>query len=65
MISTPGWTELVVILVIVMIIFGVGKLPDVGRGLGKGIREFREAYKPDQLSDGKDKEEEKKEEKAE
>jgi len=65
MISTPGWTELVVILVIVMIIFGVGKLPDVGKGLGKGIREFKDAYKPDQIADGKAKEEKQKEEKAE
>ncbi len=38
-----GWTELIVILVIIMIIFGVGKLPEVGAGLGKGIKEFKKA----------------------
>jgi sec-independent protein translocase protein TatA len=43
-----GFGELLVILVIVIIVFGVGKLPEVGRGLGKGIREFREATKTEE-----------------
>ena len=42
-----GTSELIIILVIVLIIFGVGKLPEVGAGLGKGIREFRKAQKED------------------
>ncbi len=40
---SPGPTELIVILVIVLIIFGVGKLPEIGKGLGKGIKEFKNA----------------------
>jgi len=36
-----GPFELVLILLIVIIIFGVGKLPELGSALGKGIREFR------------------------
>ena len=36
-----GPTELIIILVVVMIIFGVGRLPEVGGALGKAIREFR------------------------
>ena len=36
-------THLVFILLIVLIIFGPGKLPDLGRSLGKGIREFKDA----------------------
>ena len=36
-----GWIELVIILVIVMIIFGVGRLPEIGGAMGKAIREFR------------------------
>ncbi|MCO5176302.1 MAG: twin-arginine translocase TatA/TatE family subunit [Thermomicrobiales bacterium] len=36
-----GWQELVIILVIVVIIFGVGKLPEIGGALGKGIKEFK------------------------
>jgi len=38
-----GPTELIIILVIVVIIFGVGKLPDIGGALGKGVREFKDA----------------------
>ncbi len=38
-----GMPELLVILVIVLIIFGAGKLPQIGEGLGKGIRNFRKA----------------------
>jgi sec-independent protein translocase protein TatA len=38
-----GTTELILILVIVLIIFGVGKLPDIGSGLGKAIRNFKKA----------------------
>ena len=50
--STPGGilmdgilepTHLLFILAIVLIIFGPGKLPELGRGLGKGIREFKGA----------------------
>ena len=36
-----GVPELVIILVIVMIIFGVGRLPEIGGAMGKAIREFR------------------------
>ena len=38
-----GPTELIIILVIVIIVFGVGRLPEVGGALGKAIREFRQA----------------------
>jgi sec-independent protein translocase protein TatA len=40
-----GAPELIIILVIVIIIFGAGKLPEIGGALGKGIREFRQATK--------------------
>lgn len=43
MIGGLGMPELLVILVIVLIIFGAGKLPDIGAGLGKGIRNFKKA----------------------
>ncbi len=42
---TLGPTELILILVIVIIFFGVGRLPEVFGGLGRGIREFRRAAK--------------------
>jgi sec-independent protein translocase protein TatA len=38
-----GMPELLVVMVIVLIIFGAGKLPEIGKGLGKGIRNFRKA----------------------
>lgn len=40
-----GFTELVVILVIILILFGPGKLPEIGKALGRGIREFKDAQK--------------------
>mgnify|MGYP001814476564 CR=1 FL=1 len=38
-----GMPELLIVLVIILIIFGAGKLPEIGKGLGKGIRNFRNA----------------------
>jgi sec-independent protein translocase protein TatA len=38
-----GPWELILLLVIVLVIFGPGKLPDIGSAVGKGIREFRKA----------------------
>jgi sec-independent protein translocase protein TatA len=39
----PGPFELILLLVIILVIFGPGKLPDIGNAVGKGIREFRKA----------------------
>ncbi len=42
-----GWQELVIVLVIIMIIFGAGKLPEVAKSLGQGVKEFKnEAGQP-------------------
>jgi sec-independent protein translocase protein TatA len=38
-----GLPEMIVILVIVMLIFGANRLPEIGRGLGRGIRNFKDA----------------------
>jgi sec-independent protein translocase protein TatA len=40
-----GLPELVIILVIIILIFGANRLPDIGRGIGKGIRYFKDANK--------------------
>ncbi len=48
-----GGPELIMVLVVVMLIFGVGKLPDVGAGLGKGIREFKDNVTGRSSGDGK------------
>ncbi|NLI82538.1 MAG: twin-arginine translocase TatA/TatE family subunit [Deltaproteobacteria bacterium] len=43
MIGGIGMPELIIILVIVLVIFGAGKLPEIGAGLGKGIKNFKKA----------------------
>ncbi len=45
-----GMPELIVILVIIVIIFGAGKLPEIGSGIGKGIKNFKEATKKEEAS---------------
>ncbi|MEE8184935.1 MAG: twin-arginine translocase TatA/TatE family subunit [Thermodesulfobacteriota bacterium] len=44
-----GTTELILILLVVMIIFGVGKLPQVGEGLGKAMKSFKKATSEDEI----------------
>ncbi|HET7056675.1 MAG TPA: twin-arginine translocase TatA/TatE family subunit [Thermomicrobiales bacterium] len=41
MIGDVGWQELAIVLVIVVIIFGAGRLPEIGGAVGKSIKEFR------------------------
>lgn len=56
-----GTQELIIILILVLIVFGAGKLPQVGGALGKGLRNFKQGIKDD--DDEKKKEiEEKKDE---
>lgn len=43
-----GMPELIVILVIIVIIFGAGKLPEIGSGIGKGIKNFKEATRQEE-----------------
>jgi sec-independent protein translocase protein TatA len=54
-----GMPELIIILVIILIIFGAGKLPEIGAGMGKAIRNFKSATddgdkkEPEKLEEGK------------
>jgi sec-independent protein translocase protein TatA len=43
MIGRLGVPELVIILFIIILIFGANRLPEIGRGIGKGIRNFKES----------------------
>ncbi len=60
-----GMPELIIILIIILIIFGAGKLPEIGSGIGKGIRNFKKATKektdeiapPDEVQEGDEDEE--------
>ena len=54
-----GMPELIIILVIILIIFGAGKLPQIGEGMGKAIRNFKNATsekehkEPDKIEEDK------------
>ncbi len=50
MFGSFGWMELMLILIIVLIIFGAGKLPQLGEGLGKAIKGFKKTvHEPDAI----------------
>ena len=55
-----GMPELIIILVIILIIFGAGKLPEIGAGMGKAIRNFKGASDEEKKAPEKIEEEEKK-----
>jgi sec-independent protein translocase protein TatA len=38
-----GWPEIIIILVVLLLLFGAKRLPEMGRSLGRGMREFKEA----------------------
>jgi sec-independent protein translocase protein TatA len=40
-----GIPELIIVLAIIILIFGANRLPEIGRGIGKGIRNFKSATK--------------------
>lgn len=50
-----GVTELVIILVIIIVLFGASRLPQIGRGLGEGISNFKKSMKTAQKEEDKDK----------
>ena len=47
-----GMPEIIIILINILIIFGAGKLPEIGSGIGKGIKNFKKATKepPEELT---------------
>lgn len=52
--SMPGPMEIIVILLVILLLFGAKRLPEIGRALGDGIREFKRAIKDtDPNSDSK------------
>jgi len=48
-----SFRELIVILIIVLILFGSKKIPELAKGLGKGIREFKKAVKESEIDEVK------------
>jgi sec-independent protein translocase protein TatA len=51
MLGGLGPTELIVVLAIILIVFGAGKLPDIASGLGKGIRDFKKGMEDLDVTD--------------
>jgi sec-independent protein translocase protein TatA len=45
MFGTIGWQEILLIFLVVLLLFGARRLPEVGKAFGRGIREFRKAVK--------------------
>jgi sec-independent protein translocase protein TatA len=45
MFGQVGWPQLLIVLVIVLLVFGAKRLPEVGRSLGSGMREFKDGIK--------------------
>lgn len=60
---SPGPLEIILILVIVLLLFGGKKIPELMKGMGKGIKNFKEGISSDDDDEAKDTEEKKKEEK--
>lgn len=55
-----GWQELIIVLIIVVIIFGVGRLPEIGSALGKGIKNFKKSMnETNEITDQSSKEDKK------
>ena len=48
-----GWPQIVLIAVVILLIFGGKKIPELMRGLGSGIKEFKDASKEDDKSENK------------
>ncbi|CAN5694633.1 hypothetical protein BH24ACI5_BH24ACI5_15640 [soil metagenome] len=51
MFGSIGIPELIIILVIILLLFGASRLPEIGRGLGKGIKNFKESTKDEDRRD--------------
>ena len=49
-----GWPQIVLIAVVVLLLFGGRKIPELMRGLGSGIKEFKDASKEDESKDKKE-----------
>lgn len=56
-----GYTEIIVIILLIVLLFGAKKIPELMRGMGRGVKEFKDAVNGDGIVD--DKKEENKEEK--
>ncbi len=54
MFGSFGWPQLLILLVIILLLFGAKRLPEIGRSLGSGMREFKDGIKDDGHDTGSD-----------
>jgi sec-independent protein translocase protein TatA len=52
MLESIGWPELVVIAIVFVVLFGGKKIPEIGRGIGEGIKNFKAAMKSESEKEG-------------
>lgn len=45
MLFMPGWTELILIFLAVLLLFGAKRIPEIAQGLGRGIRDFKSSLR--------------------
>ncbi len=60
LIGAIGWPQIALIVVVVLLLFGGRKIPEMMRGMGKGIREFKDGLNPDEADNSENKTPEKK-----
>ncbi len=65
MFGSIGMPELIIGLVVILLLFGAKRVPELARGLGSGVREFKKGTQEGEVEDKKKEEEEKKEEQLE
>lgn len=51
LLGIPGGYQIVIVLVVVLLLFGGKKIPELMKGLGSGIKEFKDATKKEEISD--------------
>ncbi len=51
LLGIPGGYQIVIVLVVVLLLFGGKKIPELMKGLGSGIKEFKDATKNEEISD--------------
>ncbi len=61
LIGTPGPVEIIIVVLVILLLFGGRKIPELMKGLGQGMREFKKAAKGDEDKEKKESIEEKKE----
>ncbi len=52
LLGMPGWVEILIVLVVLVVLFGAARLPEIGRSLGRSIEEFKRGRREQPPEDG-------------